>query len=123
MKMNTTPANAPLGDPSPKRLLQAILLAVTTFNITASHVSATETAAGASAVVISGIVTNKTTGNGLIGARVEIPVLNLSALVDSALQHNALRAWLTAESSVKKEMHSLGLFASLRLNVCSQAWA
>ena len=81
--MNTTPANSPLGDPSPKRLLQAILLAVTTFNITASHVSATETAAGASAVVISGIVTNKTTGNGLIGASVEIPALNLSALVDN----------------------------------------
>ncbi|MEN9637017.1 MAG: hypothetical protein RL077_5421, partial [Verrucomicrobiota bacterium] len=32
--------------------------------------------------VVSGIVTNQTTGNGLIGARVEIPALNLSALVD-----------------------------------------
>ena len=33
--------------------------------------------------VISGNVTNKTTGNGLIGAKVEIPALNLSAFVDN----------------------------------------
>ena len=32
---------------------------------------------------ISGLVTNKTTGNGLIGAKVEIPALNVSTLVDS----------------------------------------
>lgn len=32
---------------------------------------------------VSGLVTNKSTGNGLIGARVEIPALNLSALVDN----------------------------------------
>jgi len=41
---------------------------------------AAERAAGAG--VVSGIVTNKATGNGLIGARAEIPALNLSALVD-----------------------------------------
>ena len=36
----------------------------------------------AAAGVVSGIITNKATGNGLIGARAEIPALNLSALVD-----------------------------------------
>jgi len=44
---------------------------------------ATQTTATASSGVITGIVTNRTTGNGLIGARVEIPALNLSALVDN----------------------------------------
>ncbi len=32
--------------------------------------------------VVTGNVTNKTTGNGLIGAKVDIPSLNLTALVD-----------------------------------------
>ena len=45
--------------------------------------SAAETVASSSTGVITGIVTNKTTGNGLIGARVEIPTLNLAALVDN----------------------------------------
>jgi TonB-dependent receptor len=36
----------------------------------------------ANTAVITGIVTNKTTGNGLIGARVEIPALKASAFVD-----------------------------------------
>ncbi len=44
--------------------------------------SAAPTTESSATGVISGIVTNKTTGNGLIGARVEIPALNLRALVD-----------------------------------------
>ncbi len=39
-------------------------------------------ASAAATGVVSGIVTNKTTGNGLIGARVSVPALNVSALVD-----------------------------------------
>ena len=39
--------------------------------------------ASASTGVVSGIVTNKTTGNGLIGARVEVPSLKVSTLVDN----------------------------------------
>ena len=44
---------------------------------------ATRAADSANTAVISGIVTNKTTGNGLIGAKVEIPALNQSVLVDN----------------------------------------
>ena len=43
---------------------------------------AAELSASAGTGVISGIVTNNATGNGLIGATVEIPTLNLSVLVD-----------------------------------------
>ena len=45
--------------------------------------SAAEPVARSSTGVISGIVTNKTTGNGLMGAKVEIPRLNVSVLVDN----------------------------------------
>ncbi len=63
---------------SSQRFLPLALLALVAAGPTALPSSAAEAAAG----VISGIVTNKTTGNGLIGARVEIPALNLNALVD-----------------------------------------
>jgi iron complex outermembrane receptor protein len=66
-----------------RRAFQAALLAASlTGALTASRVHAADTTATASTGVVSGIVTNKTTGNGLIGARVEIPALNRSALVD-----------------------------------------
>ena len=49
----------------------------------ASIVPSVKAAEVAGATAISGIVTNKTTGNGLIGAKVSIPSLNLTALVDN----------------------------------------
>ncbi len=68
--------------PSPKRVFQAALIAFSAIGATTPAAFAAESAVAANAGVISGLVTNKTTGNGLIGAKVEIPKLNLSALVD-----------------------------------------
>ncbi|MBI5693812.1 MAG: TonB-dependent receptor [Verrucomicrobia bacterium] len=63
--------------------LRVAALAFAALAIAASPVLTTPLVAAESAAgVISGIVTNKTTGNGLIGAKVEITALNLSALVD-----------------------------------------
>ncbi|HUR59417.1 MAG TPA: TonB-dependent receptor [Opitutaceae bacterium] len=44
---------------------------------------AARAADSANTAVISGAVTSKTTGNGLIGAKVEVPALNQSVLVDN----------------------------------------
>ncbi|HEY1107704.1 MAG TPA: carboxypeptidase-like regulatory domain-containing protein, partial [Opitutaceae bacterium] len=66
----------------PTRLLQAALIAASTAGALPLYVHAAETAASASTGVVTGTVINKNTGNGLIGARVEIPSLNLTALVD-----------------------------------------
>ena len=71
--MTSNPRN-PARVPS---LAQRVFLAAL-FCVTALFASAADSPA-----VISGIVTNKTTGNGLIGAKVEIPRLNLSVLVDN----------------------------------------
>jgi TonB-dependent receptor len=60
------------------RALPAALLA-----LAFAAISPTSAAAAAATGVVSGLVTNKTTGNGLIGAKVEIPTLNLSVLVDN----------------------------------------
>ncbi len=59
-------------------LFPAVLCAL----LATSGLAADSTAAPATGV-ITGIVTNQTTGNGLIGAKVEIPALKLSTLVDN----------------------------------------
>lgn len=66
----------------PKRFVQAALLALVASAATVPSVLAADPAATSATTVISGLVTNKTTGNGLIGAQVEIPALNRRALVD-----------------------------------------
>jgi TonB-dependent receptor len=55
-------------------------LSLTAITLTPRAIAAESSAATG---VVLGNVTNKATGNGLIGAKVEIPGLNLSALVDS----------------------------------------
>jgi hypothetical protein len=74
--MTSNPAPVRCCVPAARRFLLALLLPLAAL-ILPSAASAQGTA------VISGIVTNKTTGNGLIGAKVEIPRLNLSVLVDN----------------------------------------
>ena len=74
--MTTNPAYLRLGVPSPKRFFQTALIALAALAANLTSLQAAETSA------VSGIVTNKTTGNGLIGAKVEIPALNRSAFVD-----------------------------------------
>src|SRR5688572_14117809 len=74
--MTTNPVYSRLGAPSPKRFFQTALIAFAALAVSLTCLRAAETTA------VSGIVTNKTTGNGLIGAKVEIPALNRSALVD-----------------------------------------
>ncbi|PAW65787.1 MAG: hypothetical protein B9S34_09935 [Opitutia bacterium Tous-C1TDCM] len=69
--------------PAPKRIVQAALLALAAASSLVIPGHSVAIAAAAANGVISGNVTNKTTGNGLIGAKVEIPTLNLSALVDN----------------------------------------
>lgn len=67
-----------------KGLLQAALGAVLSLSsaVLVPRTFAADSAAAATGVV-TGNVTNKTTGNGLIGAKVEIPALKLSAFVDN----------------------------------------
>lgn len=67
-----------------KGLLQAALCAVLSLSsaVLVPRTFAADSAAAATGVV-TGNVTNKTTGNGLIGAKVEIPALKLSAFVDN----------------------------------------
>jgi TonB-dependent receptor len=62
--------------PAARRLLLALLLPLAALVLPSA-------ALAQGTAVISGIVTNKTTGNGLIGAKVEIPRLNASTLVDN----------------------------------------
>src|SRR5688572_5786562 len=80
--MTTNPTCLRPGASSPRRIVQAALIALAAIGATALPMSAADNVASSSSGVVSGIVTNKTTGNGLIGARVEIPALNRSALVD-----------------------------------------
>jgi TonB-dependent receptor len=71
------------GGTSPKRIFQSALLAFMALGAVVSITFSADSAASSSTGVVTGLVTNKTTGNGLIGARVEIPALKLSALVDN----------------------------------------
>ncbi len=80
--MTPKPEPSRLGRAMPTRLLQAALIAASAAATLPVYVQAAETTATASNGVVTGTVINKNTGNGLIGARVEIPSLNLSALVD-----------------------------------------
>src|SRR4051812_29691600 len=66
-----------------KRALQAGLLAVLTAGPSSVYIHAADTVATSSTAVVSGQVTNKTTGNGLIGAKVEVPAINATAFVDN----------------------------------------
>ncbi len=81
--MTSNSVSARLACPAPKRVLFAALLALSASVAFLPTALVAQTTATASTGVITGIVTNRTTGNGLIGARVEIPALNLSALVDN----------------------------------------
>lgn len=80
--MTKIPSCLRIGLPEPKRFLQAALIAASLLGAGTFCASAAETVAGASTGVISGIVTNQSTGNGLEEAKVEIPRLGVSALVD-----------------------------------------
>lgn len=80
--MTPKPEPSRLGHAMPKRLLQAALIAAAAAAAAPVYLQAAETTANAANGVVTGTVINKNTGNGLIGARVEIPTLNLSALVD-----------------------------------------
>ena len=79
--MNTYPDLLRRRRPLLRRLFQAVLVSASLTTAIAPGLVAAEASATAPGVV-TGIVTNKTTGNGLIGARVEIPTLNRNALVD-----------------------------------------
>lgn len=68
----------------PRGLVQAALCAVLSLTpVFLATAGAADSTAPASAGTIVGNVTSKATGNGLIGARVEIPVLKISAFVDN----------------------------------------
>jgi iron complex outermembrane receptor protein len=82
--MTQPPANPPRVPSLPKGLFQAALCVALSFApAVALRLHAAETASTAALGVVSGNVTSKTTGNGLIGATVEIPALRLSAFVDN----------------------------------------
>jgi len=66
-----------------KGLLQAALGAVLSLSTAVIVPRASAADSAAATGVVTGNVTNKTTGNGLIGAKVEIPALSVSALVDN----------------------------------------
>src|SRR4051812_25453051 len=76
------PSSSLAGSPA-KRALQAALLALLPLTLATSLVHAADTTASSSSGVVSGLVTNKTTGNGLIGASVQVPALGVSTLVDN----------------------------------------
>jgi len=80
--MSLTPLPARLARPTPKRFALAVLLAFSAVG-TFLPVTVTAQTANSASGIITGTVTNRTTGNGLIGARVEIPALKLSTLVDN----------------------------------------
>ncbi|MEI6051705.1 MAG: hypothetical protein WCQ44_03285, partial [Opitutaceae bacterium] len=62
----------------------ALIAAFSLFTLwLAPEVQAADSSSSAASGVIIGTVTNKATGNGLIGAKVEIKSLNLSAFVDN----------------------------------------
>ena len=82
--MNPNPDHLRFGGSVPKRFLQSAALLASAFGCTiVPSLSAADNVASSSTGVITGTVTNKTTGNGLIGAKVEVPKLGLSALVDN----------------------------------------
>jgi iron complex outermembrane receptor protein len=64
---------------------QAALCAILSLSVTTltPRARAAEAVASSANGVVVGTVTNKVTGNGLIGAKVEIPDLNITALVDN----------------------------------------
>ena len=66
-----------------KRLLQLACLGIAVFGRIPPSLSAAETTAAAATGTITGLVTDKNTGNGLEGAKVAIPSLGISALVDN----------------------------------------
>ena len=82
--MTHHPASLPRRPSLAKGLLQAALCAVLSLStaLIVPRTFAADSAAAATGVV-TGTVTNKATGNGLIGAKVEIPALKLSAFVDN----------------------------------------
>jgi iron complex outermembrane receptor protein len=80
--MTTNPVCLCPGAASPRRIVQAALIALAAIGASTLPITAADNVATSSTGVVSGIVTNKTTGNGLIGARVEVPALNISVLVD-----------------------------------------
>jgi hypothetical protein len=65
------------------RLLQAGLVALSLAGACRPVALGAESVAASATGVVSGIVTNKTTGNGLVGAKVEVPALSAVALVDN----------------------------------------
>ena len=78
--MSRTPTLDRFVSSSVSLLLQCGLIALAVLVSAGTHATAADVSTG---TVISGIVTNKATGNGLIGAKVEIIALKLSALVDN----------------------------------------
>ncbi|MEN9631623.1 MAG: hypothetical protein RL077_27 [Verrucomicrobiota bacterium] len=81
--MITNPACSHYGRSWPQRFFLRALFAVSVTGVFLPAVTAADSAVASSTGVVSGNVTNKTTGNGLIGARVEIPAVNASAFVDN----------------------------------------
>ncbi|WP_414662267.1 TonB-dependent receptor [Horticoccus sp. 23ND18S-11] len=77
--MTTEPAVPRGGRLAPLCFISSLLVAFVAMCLGLPATRAADAATG----VVSGIVTNKTTGNGLIGAKVEIPKLNLGVLVDN----------------------------------------
>jgi iron complex outermembrane receptor protein len=79
--MTLNPFPRPCGDTA-RRLLTCALLGCASFSaLSPLPVQAAERPATTTGVV-TGIVTNKTTGNGLIGARIEVPTAGARTLVD-----------------------------------------
>ena len=83
--MTRNPAPLPCRPSLAKGLLQATLCAALSLSsaMLLPRALAADSVASAATGVVTGNVTNKTTGNGLIGAKVEIPALKLSAFVDN----------------------------------------
>lgn len=67
----------------PKRFVQAVCLALATFSGVVFQTSHAAESSVSATGILSGMVTNKTTGNGLEGAVVTVPSLQLSTLVDN----------------------------------------
>jgi hypothetical protein len=80
--MTKIPAYLRPGASSPRRLVQIALITLSALGANNAYLVAADTIAAAGTAVISGIVTNQSTGNGLEGAKVEIPQIGASALVD-----------------------------------------
>jgi iron complex outermembrane recepter protein len=85
--MTSINASSRFGISVPKRFVQVACIALSVFGSLVPQISpAAETpiaSATASGGVVTGIVTNKTTGNGLEGALVSLPKLGLTTFVDN----------------------------------------